>query len=575
MRLGSEPMANSQKISATRSVSTVREWEPLFIVVFCGLLGVLPIFLRGIPYHYDLGNHYHFALPFYEAIRGGIAYPGWLAESNQGFGDPAVRFYPPGFYYLLSAARGLFGNWYVASLASFAMVSVLGSLGAYFWARCFVPQRIALAAAFLYTFMPYHVAELYQSAQLAEYMAGAALLFAFAFLKKICDEGRSCHVAGLAASYALLILSHLPLAVIGSLALLVYGVCCLDWKRIGAPFLKLMFAVGLGLAGSAFYWGRMINELGWIIGDGTPPDPLLDYRVNFVFSTFSPEKNLSIWWMNILMIATLVMLLPCFVLLRKSSARLNRRSVVAVLAVAVFSIVMATPLSKPMWDLFTPLQKTQHPFRWIAVLSTAVPVLIAASLPFWIQQVRGHGRAWALLAAGTLAIPLTFTVFQTIRDANYFSRAKFEQMLEALLPSPSINAWLTIWARHSHSGSGADDKCIPPPEPHALVQIDGRSASIEFWGREQRKFSVPAGSPTAAHARTFYYPHWKAMAAGRELPTSADRNGVLLISLPAEAMTVELTFREPKRSHVAAVASAVSWLLICAIAFPLTRRKAS
>ena len=570
---GSEPMANSKENRPGKSVATVRDWAPILIVVFCGLLGVLPILLRGVPYHYDLGNHYHFALPFYEAVRSGTVYPSWLTESNYGFGDPSVRFYPPAFYYLLSATRALIGNWYVASLVSFAIVSVLGSLGAYFWARSFVPQRIAIAAGFLYAFMPYHVAELYQSAQLAEYMAGAALLFAFAFLKRICDEGRRHHVAGLAAAYALLILSHLPLAVIGSLALLLYGLCCLNWKRVGVTLVKLTLGVGLGLGGSAFYWGRMMTELGWIVGDGTPPDPLLDYRVNFVFSTFSPEKNLSIWWMNILMIATLVMLLPCVVLLRKSCAELSRRSVIAVLAVTVFSIAMATPISRPLWDLFLPLQKTQHPFRWIAVLSTSVPILIATSLPFWIQQARGRGRAFALLAAGALAIPLTFTVFQTIRDANYLSRAEFEQMLQPLLSSPAINAWLTIWARNSHSGGGADDKCVPPPEPHSLVEADGRSVTVELWERERRKFSVQAGNPTLARARTFYYPHWKATAAGRELSTQSDSNGALLISLPAEATSVELTFREPQRSLVAAAVSALNCVLICAIAAPLGRRK--
>src|SRR5262249_53269786 len=266
-------MTNGEATNVRRAIWLVQDHWPTLIAGGCGLLAVLPIFISGIPYHYDLGNHFHLAIPFYEALRSGSVYPGWLAESNFGFGDPSVRFYPPAFYYVLSAAQAVIGSWYYSTLATIALASLCGSLAAYVWANCFVSRRFAMAAGFVYAFMPYHVAELYQSAQLAEYFAGAALLFAFAFVKKVCEQGRAYHVAGLAAALAILILGHLPLAVIGSLSLLVYGLFCTDWKRDKAALIRLVVAVALGLAASAFYWGRMVFELGWIMGDGTPPDP--------------------------------------------------------------------------------------------------------------------------------------------------------------------------------------------------------------------------------------------------------------------------------------------------------------
>src|SRR2546430_537813 len=195
----------------------------MLLVTLTGIAALLPMILLGIASNNDLPNHYHFALPFYEQIRAGDIYPGWLASTNFGYGDPVSRFYPPALYYLFAVARAVTGNWYAASLCVLTLLSVLGSLGAYFWARSFLPNHIAAWAGVLCAFMPYRVAEIYQAAQLAEYAAGAALLFAFGFLRRVCRRGRSGDVAGLAISYALLILSHLPLAVFGSLALLVYG----------------------------------------------------------------------------------------------------------------------------------------------------------------------------------------------------------------------------------------------------------------------------------------------------------------------------------------------------------------
>ena len=91
----------------------------------------------------------------------------------------AMRWYVsilPALYYVLAVGRSLTGNWYAGTLFALTLVSALGSLGAYFWARSFVPPPIAVRARVFYAFMPYHLAEVYQASQLAEFAAGAALL---------------------------------------------------------------------------------------------------------------------------------------------------------------------------------------------------------------------------------------------------------------------------------------------------------------------------------------------------------------------------------------------------------------
>src|SRR5215468_7763086 len=68
----------------------------VLIVAIAGVVVLLPIIIVGIPNGADLANHFRFVQPFYESIQAGRWHPAWLAESNNGFGDPRFRFYPPG-----------------------------------------------------------------------------------------------------------------------------------------------------------------------------------------------------------------------------------------------------------------------------------------------------------------------------------------------------------------------------------------------------------------------------------------------------------------------------------------------
>src|SRR6185369_8309076 len=206
--------------SSTRRCLT---WAVLVSVIF-----IVPALFFGIPSNKDLLNHFRFALPFFDSLSSGQLYPGWLAESNAGYGDPSFRFYPPALYYLLSLGKVLTGNWYVGTLLTFALLSTLSGLGMYFWTRSMLSESSAMWAAVLYALAPYHVNELYQASLLAEFAGAAVLPFAFGFVERVCRRGRSQDVAGLAATYALLILTHLPLAVMGSLALAVYSVTSLS-----------------------------------------------------------------------------------------------------------------------------------------------------------------------------------------------------------------------------------------------------------------------------------------------------------------------------------------------------------
>jgi len=181
--------------------------------MIAGLAALIPAVVSGIPAGHDLPSHLRFAIPFYNAIHAGTFHPGWLAEANGGFGDPGIRFYPPALYYLLAATRTLTASWYSGILLCFILLSVLGAVGVFFWARCFLPRNLAIVGGVLYALIPYRINEFYGASLLAEYVAASVLPFAFAFVLRICRGQHIRDGVGLAISFALLVLSNLPVAV--------------------------------------------------------------------------------------------------------------------------------------------------------------------------------------------------------------------------------------------------------------------------------------------------------------------------------------------------------------------------
>src|SRR5437868_2134237 len=114
------------------------------VVAAVAAVVLFPIVLFGIPNGADLQNHLRFVLPFYDSLQSGHFHPAWLAESNYGLGDLRFTVYPPGLYYLLSATRWLTGAWYSASISALVLLSVVGGLGAYFWARNILDPKLAM-----------------------------------------------------------------------------------------------------------------------------------------------------------------------------------------------------------------------------------------------------------------------------------------------------------------------------------------------------------------------------------------------------------------------------------------------
>ena len=517
------------------------------VLLFFGISFVLfvPALVKGIPSSNDLPHHYRVVTSFAEAIHSGVYYPNWNALSTGGYGDVSFRFYPPGSYYLLSATKALTRDWFYGSLFAFVILAALGGLGVDLWAREFLPSNLSLLAGVFYIIAPFHVNEIYQAFLMPEYAGSAILPFCFWFLTRVCKEGRKADVAGLAATYGLLILTHLPLSVIASFAFLGYSCLLIRRNIVVRTVLQLSAAAFLGLVASARYWMMMVSEIHWLKSWSVE---WYDYQYNFVFGK-TVEGSTS-WWANVLATITVLFFLPGFFFLyRKSQERISS-TLRRVAVLSIVSFFMATPISKPLWVVLPGLKEVQFPWRWLVVSSMAGAMVLAASAHFWAEKLRGQGRPLALIAAGCLLVPCGVTASQTIRGATFIPRARFESLTSTIASTESITYWRPTWAAESMRSMDAP------------IELTSRAIPVIDWGYTKRSFEVDDGPEQEARIRTFYYPHWIASAEGARLQTRPDKDGALLVSIPDRKHKIDLEFVEPRLISVTGVISIAAWLVI-------------
>jgi len=521
------------------------------IVAVVAMAVLLPILIFGIPNGADLPNHLRFVLPFYEELQSGHFHPGWLAESNYGLGDLRFMLYPPGLYYLLSASRLLTGEWYSASILTFGFLSVAGGLGAYLWARAIFDPKIAMWAGILYVLAPYRLNELYQASLLSEYAACSILPFVFAFVERVSKRRNIYDVVGLGGSYALLILTNVPVAFIGSIALAIYALLRVERKTLLPTISRLALGTVLGLAASSFFWTSMLAELSWIKANAGDPNPYYDYRLNFLFSP-SALTNRNTWYANILALAAIGFFLPGIAFIIRSFKRdKSSRGLNAALVLLLVTLFMATSLSRPVWAVVPKLSEVQFPWRWLSITSLMGALLVAVSIPKWKEQFLAKFRPRDLAVLLAFALSLVFIGTEIIQDCDYITRARFESMAQEVRGAMTFKDWLPVWARDFNNIE----------KTSAKVDAGARPVTVTAWEPEHRTFQVGAGAESTLRVRTYFYPHWKAKTEGRLLPTSPTADGLLLISVPTQATNIELSFERPARVHVFEMVSVVTWLL--------------
>ncbi len=526
------------------------------MLFFAAVVLTLPIYYFGMPSGNDLPQHFRFIHTFYDAVHAGEIYPVWPGETNLGFGDIGIRFYPPVAYYAVVLFRSFTDSWTTAISAAICFWFFTGGLGTFLLSRESFSDRASAIASIVFMAMPYHANQIYNAGLFAEFAGLAILPYCFLFVRRTVLTGRTTDIAALSVAYALLILTHLPLAIIGSVALLIYALALIEKKSLGSTIMKLASAVTASIIASAFYWVRMVSELSLVNHSGPAfTDRTYDFHQNFLGSILYFPSGVygetSLWFTDLLFGITLAMIIPSVIVIYLCGSK--KREIFPFLAVLAGAIFFSTPLSTWLWEHLELLRKIQFPWRILGLISLAGSVLIAGGIDqlsvIFITRLRPFG----IVAAGLIIAGVVFTTAQVIKPADYSSRAEFDDHFDAYRADESYECWWPVWAKR---GAFAN---------HEKVTSNFREVENLEWTGADRTFVLGPGEEEKVRVATFYYPFWRATANGENVAVASDEDGTITLTVPGGRSTVRLFFEQPFYETIAGFSSLIAWLFLVSV----------
>ena len=447
---------------------------------------------------------------FTAALRRGVLYPRWLAESHGGLGAPVFYYYAPlGFYW-----TGLFGllgmGSYAALLAAAGSAWFASGAAMLLWLRdC---GRRALLGAALYMVLPYHVIDFYRRGALAEFCAYAILPLLALALRRA-SRGRG--LGALAFAYAALILTHLPTALLASLLLIAPWCAWLAWRDRAAA-LPLAAGLGLGLGLSAIYLlpaltlqaHVSIDQL-WGLDTLRAANWTLFHRARW------PDPGTA----ALLLCLTGLIAVTAATLLRTSGRRW------AAGAIAICAVVAG--FVPGLWDVPL-LAKVQFPWRALLLADFALATAFARA------RVTGP----AAFAGGALLLVAALFLAQAVHAPGSWTVAELERR------HPEVLEYLP------HGAS---------PERGIFSQ----------WALDLARRQPPEmrqGDRTIL--ATFYFPAWEVRCGGVPVPTAPDPATRLLSYRGPPGCTTRLVALPIER-----IGAALSLLSLLALAFLTFRQR--
>jgi uncharacterized membrane protein len=506
--------------------------------------------IGGVPDGIDLPHHIRMAAGFYDSLSNGSElYPSWISITNDGFGDPSSRFYPPLLYILITLFHYLSFDWANSFTLTFTLLNLIGAAGIFLWVDKLTESKVAAnVSTIAFMLAPFQATLLFSGALFGHYTASVFIPYVFYFIYKLCQKGEWKDVGGIGLALALVVYSHLPMAIYCVICITIYAIVLWLQNRNYVLLLKLMMGAILAGLSSAGYWVMMLSELKWKNPSGTEQGDWFDYRRNFLFQRSSnPDGD---WWLQIVALITGVLFLPTLILLFRKEKR-----TFIFFGLILFTFFMATVPSRFIWDLLPFLQETQFPWRWLTMSSIFLAVLVGFSTLHIIELLKPPSQRLGIILAGLILISLSFTIFQIIKAANYLNSAAFNEKVQTSLSTRTNQDFLPVWT------TGNLRSMTNFIEPNQKIKV------VE-WSPKKHIFEISAGTDEPIKLKLLYYPRWKVTTDSNEtLETFPGIDGALLISSPQHSALISVEFIEPLTIKIATIVSLITLFISLGLLF--------
>ncbi|HWF43463.1 MAG TPA: hypothetical protein VG537_02370, partial [Candidatus Kapabacteria bacterium] len=206
---------------------------------------------------YDSPYHIFWIREWHKLWNAGILYPRWLPDSYHGFGEPSFYFYTPLTFFLTNVVYAIFTNVSPEWIAKLTILLTLFASGFTMWLYLRSKNSNTASSflgALLYCVAPYRFFDYSVRSALSEHVAFIFIPLVIWGMDMAMSETNDRRTNGfflLALSFALLLITNLPVAVVAALGLGIYALT--SWPVLrNLCMLASAFFAAIVLA--AFYW---------------------------------------------------------------------------------------------------------------------------------------------------------------------------------------------------------------------------------------------------------------------------------------------------------------------------------
>lgn len=470
----------------------------------------------------------------------------WAKRLNNGLGYPFFNYNYPLIYYLgeilYKTGLGLTESIKALFLISFP----LSGFFAFLWFRQRFGGLNAIIGAFFYTVVPYHFLNVYVRGNLGETVALTILPLSFYFIEKLYKNKSNVLVVSLALVLAGIITSHNLTAMIFLPIILCYGLLLNFWRKDWRYLTCLFFSFALSLFLSAFFWLPALWDKKLVRIDEAYNAYLFRHFPSLKSLIYSPwgfglskvglEKGEMSFQIGIL--HQLVFVLSLSIVIFRARIDNKKSLVVLFILTTLGSILLMQEFSKPVWELLSPLQYMQFPWRLLSVVVVSLSFLTA--LTFSVLEYYLKNRVLFILI-----------ILATILSLLYINRNHWR--VNEYYPVPArlfldVPFGGTTTPEGEHVPKWLSPEAYNSTNRYEIVKSEARVESI-VWKTNYHLFSVSATSAALISDRTVYFPGWEVFVDGQKVqvlkPTKDQTKGLITFWVSEGKHQVEVKLAEP------------------------------
>lgn len=529
----------------------------LILLTLAALLLVLDLFLiKAEPSTFDGRIHITNIAQYYQALHDN-EFPVRWAGGIGNYGLPTPLLSQQTTNYLGALITFITNNVVLSYKILFAFGSVLGSLLLYRFLRIYWKPNPSFVGAFLFTFAPYRIFDIYIRGDLPEFFASAFIPLLLVSLYYTITKRKLPSFFLLVATTTLLICTH-PLVFFISLFIAVpYTVVLLiQQKKRLESIVTLCAAMFLSLGISAWYIFPLLYETKYLYLGQT--------KNNFVIYQFlSLENYIQTTWnygnsfirgnfVPVGIVNTIITICGIGALLGKYRNIKRHLLFSCFVFLSVFLIFLTTSFSQVFFTHITLLGNIQFPWRMVIALDI-VTVVITTELLSNITRYQTTIFLSIILFVSLLAFPGLY-------GKNYIYYPQQHYFF-------TIDNPYTIIANPIWSG-----ETIGYPVKRIQSDIIGGQGQIltRIVHNASRTYRIFAKTPLQMIDYTFYFPGWTVIIDGQSVPIEyqdPNHRGVITYHVPSGEHTINVFFKNTRDRMIGNAISIFSFIFCILILF--------